>query len=248
MSTRPKRRKKSAGARLRPFWILFIIIAMAAGAGAYYGATWPGFYPKPVTVSGNRVVPSAQIFARAQILAQQNVWLQNTGKAAQRIAAIPYVKTVTIHRSLPAAAHIVITERKPFAILQTLAGRAVVDSDLRILQPQEGASALPVFVSKLDTLPPDGTFVKDPKVVHLRDDYDTLAEAHVAVRSLHYDKFGDLVADTRGGISLLLGDDADLKTKTPLIDPIISQITATGKKLAAVDLRAPKTPVVVYKH
>jgi cell division protein FtsQ len=248
MSTRPKRRKKSAGARLRPFWILFVLIAIAAGVGGYYAATWPGFYPKPVTVSGNRVVSSAQIFARAQILAQQNLWLQNMGKAAQRIAAIPYVKTVTIHRSLPAAAHIVITERKPFAILQTLAGRAIVDRDLRVLQPQQHASTLPVLVSKLESVPQDGVFIKDPQVERLRDDYDALAEAHVAVNTLRYDKFNDLVAGTRGGISLLLGDDTDLKTKTPLIDPIISQVTATGKKLAAVDLRAPKTPVVVYKH
>lgn len=65
---------------------------------------------------------------------------------------------------------------------------------------------------------------------------------------MHYDKFGDLVAATTGGISLLLGEDADLAKKTPLIDPIISQVSATGKKLAAVDLRAPKTPVVVYKR
>jgi cell division septal protein FtsQ len=149
---------------------------------------------------------------------------------------------------LPAAVHIVITERKPFAVLQTADGNALVDGDLRVLQPADEPSALPVIVAKHSALPADGAFVKDADAQRLRNDYDVLAQAHVAVRSLKYDKFGDLIAGTRGGISLLLGDDSDLSKKTPLIDPIISQVSASGRKLAAVDLRAPKTPVVVYKR
>jgi cell division septal protein FtsQ len=248
MSTRPKRRKKSAAARLRPFWIVIVLIGIASGFAGYYAATWPGFYPKRVSVSGNRIVPTAEILSRAEIAPYENIWLQSMGKAARRIAAAPYVKTVTIHRTLPAGVHIIVAERAPFAILKTGSGRAVVDRDLRVLQPLEHESTLPVLVTRLAEVPRDGTFVKDADAVRLRDDYDALAAAHVAVRSLHYDKFGDLVAGTRGGISLLLGDDTDLQKKTPLIDPIISQVSASGKKLAAVDLRAPKTPVVVYKR
>lgn len=248
MATRPGRRKKSASARLRPFWILFVLVAIAAAVGGYFAATWPGFYPKPVTVSGNKMVSTAQILSRAQIAAQQNVWLQNTHKAAQRIEAIPYVLTARIHRIPPATVRIVITERKPFAVLQTADGSALVDRDLRVLQPADDPLALPVIVTKMPSLPADGTFVKDADAQRLRNDYDMLAQAHVAVRSLKYDKFGDLIAGTRGGISLLLGDDSDLSKKTPLIDPIISQVSASGRKLAAVDLRAPKTPVVVYKR
>jgi cell division protein FtsQ len=228
--------------------MVFVIVAIAAAVGGYYAATWPGFYPKRVTVSGNKIVSTSQILARAQIAAHENVWLQNTRAAAQRIETIPYVKTASIRRMPPAAVRITIIERRPFAVLQTAAGRALVDRDLRVLEPVEQPATVPVIVTKLAAVPADGTFVKDPDAQRLRDDYDALAQAHVAVRSLKYDKFGDLVADTRGGISLLLGDDSDLVKKTPLIDPIISQVSATGRRLAAVDLRAPKTPVVVYKR
>lgn len=243
-----KRRKRSAGARLRPFWIVFLLVAVAAAAGGYYAATWPGFYPQKITVSGERVVPAAEILARAQIAPQQNVWLQNAHRAAARIAAIPYVKTATIHRTLPATVHIAVTERAPFAVLQSAASRALVDRDLRVLEIPRTASALPLIIAKRAIVPPPGGFVRDANVQRLRDDFEALAQAHVAVRSLEFDKFGDLVATTRGGISLLLGDDTDLSKKTPLIDPIISQVSATGKRLAAVDLRAPGTPVVVYKR
>lgn len=247
MST-AKRRKKSAGARLRPFWILFILLAIGVAIGGYYAAIWPGFYPKSVTVSGNRIVPSAEILSRAAITRNTNVWLQNTHAAAARIESIPYVRDAEIHRALPAAVRIVVTERKPFAVLNAGGERAIVDRDLRVLQADDGKRTLPLIVAPLMLAPQPGTFLHNADLERLRDDYVTLAAAHVAVRTLRYDKFGDLVARTPGGIDLLLGDDTDLAKKTPLIDPIISQVSATGKKLAAVDLRAPKTPVVVYKQ
>ena len=247
MSRRPKRRKKSAAARLRPFWILFILVAAAAAAGGYYAATWPGFYPKSVSVRGNRLVPTAQILARAAIAPQQNVWLQNMRAASARIDAIPYVKTAAIHRALPASVRIEITERVPFAVLQAADRRVLVDGELRVLKTETAATSLPLIIVK-DAAPADGAFVRDARAARLARDYRTLAESHVAVRTLRYDRFGDLVATTPGGISLLLGDDTGLAKKTNLIDPIISQVSASGKKLAAVDLRAPGTPVVVYKH
>ncbi len=246
--SRPQRRKKSAGARLRPFWILFALVAVALGIGGYYAATWPGFYPKQVSVTGNKIVPSSQILSRAQIAVHENVWLQSMRGASARIEAIPYVKTARIRRTLPANVRIAVEERTPFAILKIGAQRAVIDRDLRVLQRDDEPLTLPLIEAKGTAPPADGTFVRDADVQHLRDDYETLAQAHVAVRLLRYDKFGDLVATTRGGIELLLGDDGDLAKKTPLIDPIISQVSASGKKLAAVDLRAPKTPVVVYKR
>ena len=242
-----KRRKKSAGARLRPFWVLIVLLAVAAAIGGYYAATWPGFYPKSVTVSGNRVVPTGEVLSRASIARHENIWLQNTHAAAARIETIPYVETAQIHRSLPASVRIVVAERKPFAVLQAAGVRVIVDRDLRVLQADDETRTLPVIIAGAQNALTPGAFVRNPDVQRLRDDYVALAQAHVAVRNVRYDKFGDLVATTRGGIDLLLGDDADLGKKTPLIDPIISQVSAGGKRLAAVDLRAPKTPVVVYK-
>lgn len=233
---------------MRPFWAALAVVAVVLAVAGYYAATWPGFYPKAVTVSGNRVVSSAEILQRAAIAPHANIWLQNTHAAAARIEAIPYVKEARVHRLLPASVGITVSERKPFAVLEYGGQRALVDGDLRVLQPSAGPSMLPLIAGGKSAMPRPGAFVEDPSVQRLRDDYEALTEAHVAVRSVRYDKFGDLVATMRNGIDLLLGDDGDLAKKTPLIDPIVSQVGATGRKLAAVDLRAPNTPVVVYKH
>ncbi|HLI98073.1 MAG TPA: FtsQ-type POTRA domain-containing protein [Candidatus Baltobacteraceae bacterium] len=242
-----KRRRKSPGARLRPFWMLFVVLAVAIGVGLYYAATWPGFFPRQVSVSGNRIVPTRQILARAQIESDTNLWLQNMGAAARRIDAIPYVKDVSIQRMPPANARIVVTERVPFAVVRNGSRSVLVDHDLRVLKDDDGSVSVPLIVVKT-AIPPAGAFIRAISVQRLRNDDDALTQAHVAVRALRFDRFDDLVATTRGGISLLLGDDDDLAKKTPLIDPIISQVSAGGRRLAAVDLRAPNTPVVVYKH
>lgn len=245
--TKVKRQKRSPIARLRPFWFLIVVVAIAAGLGGYYAATWPGFFPKRILISGNRAVSSQEIAAHAAIRSNSNIWLQNTGAAAARIETIPYIKTAGIRRSLPANVRIVVTERVPFAVLHIGPDAALVDRDLRVLERSDRGGTLVALRISSGKMPADGGFVKDPVAIHLRNDCTTLTTAHVLVRTLSYDKYGDLVATMLDGIRLLLGSDSDLEKKTALVGPILSQVAAGGRRIAAVDLRAPKTPVVVYR-
>ena len=238
------RRKRSAAARLRPFWILLVLLVLAGGAGGYYLATWPGFLPRHVVVVGNHRVSTHAIAARAAIDRRVNLWLQNAYAAAARVAALPDIGQVTIRRGFPAALTIVVTERSPYAQIRAGGQAAVVDRELRVLQTA-ASPALPQFIVHA-ALPAAGQFIKDERVTQLRDDYERLAGAHVVVAALRYDRFGDLTAVTPRGVQLLLGDDQDLARKIALIGPILSQ--TAGRKIAAIDLRAPGTPVVVYRR
>lgn len=247
MSRKPRRRRKSPAARLRPFWFICGILVIAAAFGLSYAATWPGFYPARVSVAGNRVVSSRQILERAQIAPRENVWLQNMRVSASRIAAIPYIQTATVKRSLPAGVRIAVTERTPFVRLRYGNQTVIADHDLRVLKVGAGSPALPVLVTGYPTAPAPGSFVKNQNAVQLRDDYEALAGAHVMAALLEYDKFGDLVATMHNGVQLLLGDDRTLAQTATLVGPILSQVAAQGRQVAEVDLRAPKTPVVVFK-
>ena len=71
--------------------------------------------------------------------------------------------------------------------------------------------------------------------------------AHVVPLELTFDRYGGLVATVRGGIRILFGDDADLEKKLTLVNPILSQLVRARGRVDAVDLRAPSTPVLVYK-
>jgi cell division septal protein FtsQ len=237
------RRKRSAADRLRPFWILLVLFVAVVGLGGYYVTTWPGFRAHQIVVIGNHRVKAKEILHRAAIARRINIWLQNVGAAANRVAAIPDIGSVVIQRAFPSSVSIVVRERHPFAVIRSGTNSMVVDRDLRVLDFQAGAT-LPQFTVQLKPLTP-GKDVKDERVVRLRDDYDQLEAAHVIVSSLRYDRFGDLVAVTPRSVQILLGDDEDLTRKIALIGPILSQ--TAGKKIAAIDLRAPATPVVRYK-
>jgi cell division protein FtsQ len=237
-------------ARLRPFWVLFAIAVVAVAVLGTFAVFWPGFDPKEVEITGNRVVTRADILAQADIAPDRNLWLQSGRAIQRRIERIPYIATAHVHRFFPASVLIDVTERTPFAIVHDADAKALVDHDLRVLEsPVTAASSqLPVLTVRgyFDVEP--GKFLNVPAVLTLRDAYDTMVAAHVVPTALALDRFGGLVATVRGNIQVLLGDGDDLNKKLALVDPILAQIVRKQRHVAAIDLRAPNTPVLVYSH
>jgi cell division septal protein FtsQ len=219
---------------------------LAAGALAFL-AVWPGFYPKQIVVAGNRQVSSSEILARAQIPRNRSLWLENTAKEEARIRTIPSVATASIHRLPPATMRIVVTERAPFAILVSGPQSGIVDRALRVLGPGDDASQLPVLTLTpgLELVP--GRFVTSKDALALRDVYETMNAKGIALKSLTLDKFGDLAATLPDGLRLLLGAPEDLSQKAALANAILAQVVRGARRVSAIDLRAPATPVIVYR-
>lgn len=240
-----RRSRKSATARVRRFWIVIAIALVAAATGGYYLAAWPGFYPRRIAVTGMSVIAKAEILQRAEIDPHRNLWLQNMGAAAARIGEIPYVKAVSIHRRLPADATIVVIERKPFAIVSDGSAGALVDDQLRVLDSQTDRTDLPQLRWAIGAVPA-GRFLHAPALVQLAADCRHLLKAGVPVARLSFDKAGSLNAWLASHILVEFGDDADIAQKARLVNPILSQAPQTGRRIRALDLRAPKTPVLVF--
>jgi cell division septal protein FtsQ len=144
-----------------------------------------------------------------------------------------------------------VTERAPFAVARSGAKSAIVDRDLRVLQtvPSAGQTALPVFVLPPSSALIPGAFLTQAPAIALRDDYDAMIAANVIPLSVRLDKYGGVIATVRGGIEILFGDGegADFAKKLALVDPILAQVVHKERRVAAVDLRAAGTPVVVYR-
>jgi cell division septal protein FtsQ len=219
------------------------VVATAAGA---FAVAWPGFEPKRVDVIGNEIVPRSEILERAAISPHVNMWLQDTRAMKARIAAIPYIAAVGVYRAPPSTIVISVSERRPFALVRSGERYALVDRDLRVLAPAPENPSLVQFVLKPGMVLAPGTFLRDPNAAIMRDDYEAMIAAHVVPRTLLFDRFGGLVATVRGGVKILLGDSTDLSKKLALVDPIIAQLVRKQSHVAAVDLRAPATPVLVY--
>ncbi len=210
-------------------------------------AAWPGFDPQVVEVTGNQRVSSSQILSRAAIASRESIWLQNTGAIKARIEAIPYIATASIHRIPPAAIAIEVHERVPFAILRSGDDAVVVDRALRVLAPAADADAKPVFVIKPGLDLAMGRFATTHDAVSLRDAYDAMEAKGIEPLELALDRFGGLVVTLPGGLHLLLGGEVDLDRKLGLAQAILAQVVHERSRVAAIDLRAPATPVLIYR-
>ncbi|HTU68781.1 MAG TPA: FtsQ-type POTRA domain-containing protein [Candidatus Baltobacteraceae bacterium] len=246
---RARRRRGSPTRVLRPFRLLLAVLAILAAVGLYLLSTWPALYPHTIDVEGNRVVSKDQIVERAHINLARNMWLQNTRAMAARIEAIPYIDTARIARRPPDTIAIRVTERVPFAFVDSNGARVTVDRTLRVLQngaPPALAGTLPVLRVVLPALPAPGAGISSADVQTLAACAADLAAADVDARSLGFDRFGDVTVVLRNGVQVMLGDRASVTQKIPLIEPILQVVDRGRRKVAAIDLRAITTPVVIY--
>lgn len=245
--SKSKRVKRSAAARIRPFWIMFALAGIVSVAAGTFFTMWAGFDPSHVAVTGNRRVSSSEILRVADIPANRSIWLDNTKAIAARIRTIPYVGKASIHRLPPASLTIAVSERVPFAVLRSDGQSAVVDRELRVLSPAAGDELLPAFVLTLHGSLAPGTFVTAHGASILRDVYTTMASGGLTPAVLAFDRYGDIIADISGGPRLLLGQPDDIGRKVRLINAILAQVVHRQQSVSAIDVRAPATPVVVYR-
>lgn len=245
--SKSKRVKRSAAARIRPFWIMFALAGILSVAAGAFFTMWSGFDPSHVAVTGNRRVSSSEILRVADIPANRSIWLDNTKAIAARIRTIPYVGKASIHRLPPASLTIAVSERAPFAVLRSDGRIAVVDRELRVLSPAAGDELLPAFVLTLHGSLAPGTFVTARDASVLRDVYTTMASGGLTPAMLAFDRYGDVIAEVSGTPRLLLGQPDDIGRKVRLITAILAQVVHRRQSVSAIDVRAPATPVVVYR-
>lgn len=244
------RRKPSLAARLRPFWILGLLVAALAAWGGYALATAPWFRVARigVDVPVRGPVRAADVRAAAAIPAGANVWLLRPSAIAHRIEAIPYVDRASVHRGqFPHPfVELGVTVRRPNACVRAGGGEVTIDATSRVLQKGCALHGVARIDAGGATLAAPGGTLADPDVARLVGDAKQLAEANVAVRSLGRDRWGGLEAVDAAGVILRFGDDADLAKKAGLVAPVRSGI---GRKrpIRAIDLRAPATPIVEFR-
>lgn len=240
-----RRAKPSLARKLRVFWV-FIVLALAAGSyGGYRLATWPGFLPSSIAVDGNRRVGTGEILARALIPKDRNLWLLDKRAAEERVEAIPWIRSAQIHRALPAATTIIVTERTPIACAQTDRTHYMIDEDARVLGTE--CTASPGLLA-LDWLPIPrqrlGATLDVARLQRLLADARTLQSMKLDPVRVALDRFDGVEATLRDGPLVRFGEDRDLADKAKLVDPILQSYRRRDQNLAVIDLRAPSTPVV----
>ena len=249
-AARVRRRKPSLIARVRPFWIVALLLAALLGWGVAWLAHAPWFRVTRVGIDVPLTSPVSRDDVRraAAIPPGANVWLLNTHAIAGRIEAIPYVDRASVRRGQfpQPLVELAITVRRPTACVRAGAREVTIDARSRVLQNGCAAPSTARIDAGAAQLPGPGGTLSDPGIARLLHDAGTLADASVAVRSLGRDRWGGLQAVDAAGVLLRFGDDADLASKAALLRPVRAGI-GTKRPLKAIDLRAPGTPIVEFR-
>ncbi len=249
-SAAQRRKRPTLVARVRPFWIVLVIVAALGGWGGFALTRSPWFRVTLVEVDIplGSPVSAAQVRSAAAIASDANLWLLNPGAIRGRIEAIPYVDAATMHRKQfpKPVVQLGITVRRPTGCVRAGGREVTIDATARVLQD---GCAIPT-VARLDAgtgnLPAPGGAIADPDVARLLADAKVLADANLAVRSLARDRWGGLTAVDVTGVTLRFGGDADLAKKAGLIEPVRAGI-GSKRPLRAIDVRAPGTPIVEFR-
>ncbi len=248
--TLPRRRKPSLVARVRPFWIvgLVVMIALAWGGYALANASWFRVQHVGVDVPLASPVSQAQVKDAAAIAADANVWLLRTGAIRRRVEALAYVDVATVHRGqFPQPfVEIGITVRRPAACVRGGQHVVTVDARTRVLQSGCAGQTVAQIDAGAHPLPAPGATIADPDVARLLADAKLLNDANLPLRSLGRDRWGGLEVVDVTGVTVRFGDDADLTKKAALVAPVRAGV-GNKRPLRAIDLRAPTTPVVEFR-
>jgi POTRA domain-containing FtsQ-type protein len=248
--TLPRRRRPSLVARVRPFWIIAIVLAVLLAWGGAWLAQSPWFRVARTGIDVPLVSPVSrdEIRRAAAIPPGANVWLLKPRAIAARIEAIPYVERASVHRGqFPQPfVELAVTVRRPSACLRAAGRDVTIDAASRVLQAGCAAASLARIDAGAAGVPAPGGTIADPDVARLLGDARMLADANLGVRSLGRDRWGGLEAVDVTGVILRFGDDQDLAKKAALVEPVRSGV-GPKRPVRAIDLRAPGTPTVEFR-
>lgn len=156
-TTSARRERQNPFRRLISGWFLGKVFALALLAGGSW-ATWhamesPQLHVRRVTVSGNELVPTAEITEGLDVQGTSIFWIRRA-RLAKMVEGLPAVKHAEIQVRFPDHVHIVVRERAPVAIWDTGGRRMLVDADGVALR--EGDGMLPLILVSEGPIPEPG--------------------------------------------------------------------------------------------
>lgn len=234
---------------------ILMVIAIAAGCyGGWLGYKWfvesDTFQIAAVDVQGVRRLGEQDLNIFVDAFKGQNIFLVDLDLVAKRAAEHPWIKDVRIYRRLPNRISVQITERAPFALLDTGRGIYIIGEDgmvLERLSKQAESLGMPIISAHIHEA------LKGREIDDQAVQSSILLLKELAVRGGW--RIGDVRvrSDTPESISVLyagkefkLGS-GNYEEKFRRLSEITSDLKRRGLDFAYVDLRPERQAAVMIK-
>lgn len=201
------------------------------------------FAVKRVTATSTEHVTQEEIYQATVTARGVSLLRLSTGNIEANLSALPYVRSVEVHRRFPDTLEVQLVEYAPVARVRTGSGEVwFVAEDGRVLG-KAVAATLPLVVTAAEISPVPGKNLPAvvagalslAQLVVARDAPQALpAIDHIAVST-----GGGLMVVFEGGTELRLGEPQELEQKLMVAASIIEQYLRDGKQLLYVDASVP---------
>jgi cell division protein FtsQ len=224
-------------ARRRGRWIRAGLAVLVAGVVA--ALVWALFFSaliavRTVNVAGTSRLTPAEVTAAAKVPRGGSLALLDTRAVAARTRSLPAVESVKVERRLLHTVRLVITERTPVLVLDTVSGRQLVDASGVAFAAASDADAagLPVVRTALLTLP-QSTLVSITAM---------LAALPASVRAdaqvVRADSADAMSVELTDGRLVIWGDNTRQEFKAQVLSVLIH------RKGRAYDVSTPEAPAI----
>lgn len=238
-----KKKRASASASALAFALLRVLGALlaagllaAAGYGVFYFVLHsPHFALRTVYISPTRHVTTESLRKRAALPAEVNLFRVDLAAVKQRLAGEPWLRSITLHRELPATLRIELAEHEPVALI-SLDSLYLVDEQGEVFKraaPGEYAH-LPVitgFGRAAYLIEPELTRGQIRAALLALSRYQRGAR-RPPIGEAHVDHFIGVTLYTDGGTALRLGygSEAELDTRLARFDTVWKALASAGQK------------------
>jgi cell division protein FtsQ len=199
-----------------------------------------------VEVRGAEHIPRAVVVEQAGIRRGDQLIDVDLHAAGERVAALPWVDEVHLHRGVDGTVAVTITERTPVAVVGDGGAAVLVDAEGRavaLASDDPEVAATVVHVSGLESAVAPGDFL--PASAH---DALALASRLAATPGLGMQLAvgDDIVGRLESGIEVRFGSAAQIDAKVRSLRTVLEQVDLTCA--AMIDVRAPGTPVLTREE
>lgn len=257
VATRPKvvdfaaRQKEQRKADTRR--IAARVAVVCAAMAAVIALVWLLFFspvlrlePNNISASGaNEWVSNEQIMAIAKRQAGKSLLVVSDSAVEQKLSQIPGVSSATAEKKFPNGLHVSVTAQRPAAMLKEPSGSTMtaVDSKARKLNAVNGAaqSVQGIPVIEVDDV---GKALSRRAVQSALVILDALPESmRNAIVKVQANTQDSITTQLDNGISIVWGDDSDLKLKMAIVDKIMNDPNVIGDK-KQINVSATARPII----
>jgi cell division septal protein FtsQ len=222
-----------------PFRPLRFAVAMCWLAAVFSFPQSTAFALRDITVTGNRTLSDAEIVRHSGLRIGRPLPADDAERAAASLLSIPVVRGATVHFVWPSRAIVTVTERSPLLALRWSGGVLVVDEEGVPFRRQDSPQGLvPLSLESELAQVTLGEHVPHRQVRDVAAAFAALdGTSRAEVARLEVDAHGDLNVGLTSGVTLRVGQPADLERKLRLAQEVMRALAGRGIAVRELDLR-----------